>query len=65
MGLPGENSSFGARSGLDDLVQQAYPTLFDVCPLTMRTQSILLIRDATLVLDSHPTDRKADLNVSL
>jgi len=53
------------RSGLSDLAQGVYPTLFDLCPLTMRTQSILLIRDATLVLVSHPAERKADLNVSL
>ena len=38
------------RSGLGDLAQGVYPTLFDLCPLTMRTQSILLIRDATQVL---------------
>jgi len=53
------------RSGLSDLAQGTYPTLFDLCPLTMRTQSILLIRDATLGLVSHSADRKADLNVSL
>ena len=44
---------FEARSGFRNLVQRAYPSLIDVCPLTMRTQSILLVRDATLVLDSH------------
>ena len=55
----------GARSGLSDLVQRVYPALFDLCPLTMRTQGILLVRDVVLVLSSHPADRKADLNVSL
>ena len=53
-----------AQSGLSNLVQRVYPALFDVCPLTMQTQSILLIRDVTLVLVSHPADSKADLNIS-
>ena len=53
------------RGGLSDLAQGVYPALFDLCPLTMRTQCILLIRDATLVLNSRPPDRKADLNVFL
>ena len=51
------------RSGLRDLVQRVYPALFDLCPLTMRTRSILLVRDVTLVLDSNPTDRKLGLNI--
>jgi len=54
-----------AQTGLDDVAQHAYPRLFDLCPLTMRTQSILLTRDATLVLDSRSTDRTVNLNVSL
>ena len=53
----------GAQSELSDLVQRTYPTLFDLCPLTMRTEGILLIRDATIVLGSYPADRKADLDV--
>ena len=53
------------RSELSDVAQQAYPHLFDLCPLTMRTQCILLTRDATLVLDSHSTNRTVNLNVSL
>ena len=53
------------RSGLSDPVQRVYPALFDLCPLTMRTQSILLVRDATGLLDSRPTDRKVDSNTSL
>ena len=28
-----------------------YPMLFRLCPLTMRTQAILLVRDAVLLLD--------------
>ena len=51
-----------ARSQLNRPTQKAYPILFDLCPLTMRTQSVLLIRDATLALDSHPADRKTYLN---
>ena len=53
------------QSELSDLAQGVYPTLFNLCPLTMRTQSILLVRDVTQVLVSHPADRKANLNVSL
>ena len=53
------------RSRLNDVVQQSYPHLFDICPLTMRTQCILLTRDVTLVLDSHSPDRTINLNVSL
>ncbi|KAF9651175.1 hypothetical protein BDM02DRAFT_3259184 [Thelephora ganbajun] len=29
---------------------KVYPILFDICPLTMRTQGILLVRDTTLFL---------------
>ena len=36
---------------LTGLAQRTYPVLFKVCPLTMRTQTILLVRDATLFLD--------------
>ena len=53
----------GARSRLIGLVQRAYPLLFDVCPLTMRTQGILLVRDATMVLNSNPADCEIGLNV--
>jgi len=53
------------RGRLSDLAQGVYPTLLDLCPLTLRTQSILLIRDVTLVLDSRPSDSKAILSVSL
>ena len=51
------------RSRLIGLVQRAYPLLFDICPLTMRTQGILLVKDATLVLNSNPADREIGLNV--
>ena len=53
----------GARIRLIGLVQRAYPLLFDVCPLTMRTQGILLVRDATMVLNSNPADCEIGLNV--
>lgn len=31
-------------------VKEAYPVLFDICPLVMRTEGILLVRDAALLL---------------
>ena len=40
-----------------------YPLLFDMCPLTMRTQGILLVRDAVSILDFHSTDSKTGLKV--
>ena len=52
-----------ARSRLIGVVQRSYPLLFDICPLTMRTQGILLVRDATMVLNSNPADCEIDLNV--
>ena len=51
------------RSRLIGLVQRAYPLLFVICPLTMRTQGILLVRDATMVLNSNPADCETGLNV--
>ena len=36
--------------------QKAYPILFEICPLTMRTKGILLVRDAILLLGLLPTD---------
>ncbi|KAF9779638.1 hypothetical protein BJ322DRAFT_369059 [Thelephora terrestris] len=33
-------------------LQRVYPCLFEICPLTMRTQSILLVRDAVHALTS-------------
>ena len=30
--------------------QETYPHLFEICPLTMRTQGILLVKDATLFM---------------
>ena len=51
------------RGELSDLLQRTYPLLFDICPLTMRTQGILLVRDAVLFLNSYPADSKGDLNI--
>ena len=50
------------RSRLIGLVQRTYPLLLDICPLTMRTQGILLVRDATLVLNSNPANCETGLN---
>jgi len=36
--------------------QDIYPILFDICPLTMRTHGILLVRDAILLLGILPDD---------
>ena len=52
-----------ARIRLIRLIQRMYPLLFDICPLTMRTQGILLVRDATLVLNSSPANCEIGLNV--
>lgn len=30
--------------------------LFEICPLTMRTQNILLVRDTVVTLNLRPTD---------
>ena len=38
------------------LPQKAYPILFEICPLTMRTQGILLVRDAILLLSLLAAD---------
>ena len=43
--------------------QGTYPHLFEICPLIMRTQGILLVRDAMLIMTlcstggglSHPS----------
>jgi len=37
-------------------LQRVYPFLFEICPLTMRTQSILLVRDAIRALNP-PVDQ--------
>ena len=44
--------------------QQAYPILFEICPLTMRTQGILLVRDTTLLLGILPTDGESYASTS-
>jgi len=36
--------------------QKVYPVLFKICPLTMRTQTILLVRDTVFVLGLRPTE---------
>jgi len=33
-------------------VQQTYPHLFEICPLIMRTQGILLVKDAVMTFCS-------------
>ena len=38
------------------LTQRTYPILFEICPLTIRTQGILLVRDAILLLGVLPVD---------
>ena len=40
----------------DHLPQQTYPFLFEICPLTMRTQGILFVRDAILLVNTIPAD---------
>jgi len=39
--------------------------MFDICPLTMRTKGILLVRDAISVLNSYSADSKAALGAPL
>ena len=41
---------------VDFLLQRAYPILFEICPLTMRTQGILLVRDVIMLLNGLPVD---------
>ena len=44
------------------MAQETYPHLFEICPLIMRTQGILLVKDAVLTItrcsaeggSSHP-----------
>ena len=36
--------------------QQTYPVVFEVCPLMMRTQGILLVRDTIILLGALPAD---------
>ncbi|KAF9646810.1 hypothetical protein BDM02DRAFT_2889392 [Thelephora ganbajun] len=37
-------------------LHEVYPILFRICPLAMRTQSILLVRDTVVVLSLRPTE---------
>ena len=32
------------------MAQDTYPHLFEICPLIMRTQGILLVKDAVLIV---------------
>lgn len=43
--------------------QKAYPHLFDMCPLIMRTQGVLLVRDAVLVMKLCSADGRLYHNV--
>ena len=40
-------------------LQQAYPILFEICPLIMRTQGILLVKDTILLLGALPANGKS------
>ena len=44
--------------------QNAYPILFEICPLTMRTQGILLVRDAILLLGLLAADGERHTSTS-
>ena len=52
----GEFASTSFLRQVHFLPQQTYPILFKICPLTMRTYGILLVRDAILLLSVLPTD---------
>ena len=54
--LPVGDVTFTLQHLVDFLLQQAYPILFEICPLTMRTQGILLVRDVILLLKVLPVD---------
>ena len=41
-------------------IKETYPILFDSCPLIMRTEGILLVRDATLLLRFHASSGEFD-----
>ena len=38
------------------MAQETYPHLFEICPLIMRTQAILLIKDTVLILTRSSTE---------
>ena len=48
----------------DSLRQGAYPILFEICPLVIRTRGILLVRDAILLLSALPDDGKRYVSTS-
>ena len=48
------------------MAQQTYPHLFEICPLIMRTQAILLVRDAIVAFCSaYPTLSLAPADIQL
>ena len=49
----------------DFLLQRAYPVLFEICPLTMRTKGILLVRDTILLLGIISADGERYASTSL
>ncbi|KAF9779631.1 hypothetical protein BJ322DRAFT_1168073 [Thelephora terrestris] len=57
MGGPAPVKTAGIEKEFRLDLQRVYPCLFKICPLTMRTQSILLVRDAIHILNS-PVDHK-------
>ena len=40
-------------------VQETYPHLFEICPLTMRTQGVLLVKDTILLITLCSTDGRS------
>lgn len=50
------NMTAGIEREFRQELQQAYPHLFDICPLTMRAQAILLVKDVILVMSFCSTD---------
>jgi hypothetical protein len=47
------------------LLQRAYPILFEICPLTMRTEGILLVKDTILLLGVIPADGERYASTSI
>ena len=38
------------------VVQETYPHLFEICPLIMRTQGILLVKDVVLITTRYSAE---------
>jgi len=49
---------------VDHPSQQTYPFLFKMCPLMMRTQGILLVRDVIFLISDIPTDSERRVSCS-